>query len=621
MNTLSTREDFFFSGSYISELVSSWGDYMHKLLPEEEQLNFEGQEFPEFHPNLWNFIYSHHLYLAIFVNVLNNRINAIVAPRNPRPLPFTTRLFLRLPCFFLMLKSALVLISRIAGEIPWLQKYVAESVLGYSLDYTDHQALWLCLKALSAVYIMKAFHSSLENRNLPGREQATNLYEWALLFHLYASNFHSNIDLLIIALLELVDALVLEILYIHPHGTQYRLIPTTIIGIIGIGHLAHALRYSETYPLLQSVARFPELALICVIIMCTILHGIAIIATGGNLRGRFFLDARSLPSLNQDYTMALYSIGMACIEATRTDGYRNEMNPIAVPMGTVFETSRRRRKSNRRRPTCGYDNEQLEINGTTASQEPDDNPLRLTVMTNFAISLIQAAADCGAWVLDRLPIPFLARGNNNSQELMEGSPQVRLEHHNIADGFDSDADLYARFLQNEDLDDEDDDEYKENDIPNHESESDSEDDESQDVYNELISLGNDIREQEQTQSLSSHPSASILQLFLTHLMHTPTLTRTQYRHLTERPPVSSAAQENSALLALIQQRREIGEIKQPITDRLCVICHAEPRQCLLKPCSCFAMCNECREVMAQKRFKTCPCCRRPVEGWCRIYVP
>ncbi|CAG8481730.1 237_t:CDS:2 [Ambispora gerdemannii] len=523
MSTPSGRENFF-SGTYIGEIIASWCQFIHKLMPEEE---FEGQEISEFHPNLWNFIYSHYLYLAIFVNVLNNRINAIVAPRNPRPLTFTTRLFLRLPCFFLMVKASLVLISRIADDVSWFQKHVSNFILSYSVDYTDHQALWLCLKALAAVYVMKAFHSSLENRNLPGREQATNLYEWALLFHLYASPNLPNVDLIIIALLELLDAFALELLYLHSRGTQYRLIPTSIIGIIGIIHFAYALRFSTSYPLLQSVARFPELALICVIIMCAVLHGVAIVATGGNLRGRFFLDSRSLPSLNQDYTMALYSIGMACVEATRTDGYRNELNPIAVPMGTVFEASRRRRKIIRRRPTSGFDNEQIDSNGLTTTHEPDNNPLRITVMTNFAYNLIQVASDCGSWILNRLPIPFLARRNDISNQNLVGV-QTRSEG---VEEYDPDAELYERTL------------------------------------------------------------------------------------------ISTSADENSALLVLIQQRRELSEVKQPITDRLCVICHAEPRQCLLKPCSCFALCNDCREVMAQKRFKTCPCCRRTVEGWCKIYVP
>ena len=150
--------------------------------------------------------------------------------------------------------------------------------------------------------------------SLPGREQATNLYEWALLFHLYVSNRHPNTDLLLIALLELLDVMLLEILYIHPRGIQYRLIPTSLVGILGIVHYAYALRCrSDTYPLLQSIARFPELALIGIIVMCTILHGVAIVVTGGNVRRRFFLDARTLPTLNQDYTMALYQVGTACV--------------------------------------------------------------------------------------------------------------------------------------------------------------------------------------------------------------------------------------------------------------------------------------------------------------------
>jgi len=60
--------------------------------------------------------------------------------------------------------AACVLLSRLTIGIPLIQPYFSQWLFDYGIDYTDHQALWLTLKALSAVYVMKAFHSSLENR-------------------------------------------------------------------------------------------------------------------------------------------------------------------------------------------------------------------------------------------------------------------------------------------------------------------------------------------------------------------------------------------------------------------------------------------------------------------------
>ncbi|CAG8509230.1 5266_t:CDS:2 [Paraglomus brasilianum] len=533
-------------GIVLRDVFSKSVDFFHRMLPVYEQLDLEGRsDIPEFHPSIWNFFWSPNLYLAVFVNVLNNRINAIIAPRTPRPLPTYIRFAIRLPCFYLMIKSALVLIACIADERQWTQEYMSSLLKGYSMEYTDAQALWLCLKSLSAVYVMKQFHSSMENRSLPGREQATNLYEWALLFHLYVSNRHPNTDLLLIALLELLDVMLLEILYIHPRGIQYRLIPTSLVGILGIVHYAYALRCrSDTYPLLQSIARFPELALIGIIVMCTILHGVAIVVTGGNVRRRFFLDARTLPTLNQDYTMALYQVGTACVEATRIDGFRNELNPIAVPMGTVFETNRKKnKKANKRRPTCGFDNEQLDDSGVSLSPpEQDDNPQRFTLLSNFSYQLLQTVSAFGGWILEF--VPFINFGRARRQHITPSSAsgvaaaasvnaaalQARQQslYHNSETEVDVEEELYNKFLQNEAIDDQDDDEYNED---------------SQTVEGS---------EQSQHNSASS---SSGLQLFITHLVHSPVLTRTQYRKLIQTPPASAVYDEAAALLTLMEERR------------------------------------------------------------------
>ncbi|CAG8717039.1 11974_t:CDS:2, partial [Acaulospora morrowiae] len=94
--------------NFMLEALYKGADNIFRWLPGTEvDSNGQPLEPREYQPGLWNFLYSNHLYLAIFVNVLNNRINAIVSPRNPRPLPKTTRLLIRLPCFYLMAKSAL----------------------------------------------------------------------------------------------------------------------------------------------------------------------------------------------------------------------------------------------------------------------------------------------------------------------------------------------------------------------------------------------------------------------------------------------------------------------------------------------------------------------------------
>ncbi|CAB4394167.1 unnamed protein product [Rhizophagus irregularis] len=632
---------------FMIEVVSKAVDNIMRWFPGEE-VDIDGRPLEPRQPTLWNFLYSNHLYLAIFVNVLNNRINAIVSPRNPHPLSKKTRFLIRLPCFYLMAWAACVLLSRLTISIPSLQPYFSQWPFNYGIDYTDHQALWLTLKALSAVYVMKAFHSSLENRSLPGREQSTTLYEYALLFHYFCNVTPntSNTDLLLIAFLEVLDIFFLEVLYLHPRGIQYRLVPTTFVGVAGIIHYAYALFYrSETYPILQSFARFPELALIAIILICVILHIIAYVVTGGNVRRTFFLDARSMPSLHEDYTMALYRIGTIVIETNRVDGFRNELPPIAVPLGTIFERSKKRKSrtsvetSNKRRPTCGYDNEQQDINDLT-STESNGGPRRVIVWSNFVLQIVQVFVDIimrfvsWIWSFSGGRQPLQSNNNQQSATTDIGEPEE----------IDWDEEIYHKFLYEdlEDKDDEDDDDFVysnlsnvENDEPdsdlgheenvNSEDDEDNEDNEEDSVIpgDELMLLGNDLREHDDQQpSTSSSTANSIMQSLLAHLMHSTILTRTQYRKITQTSMSSTSLDESAALMALIHERRiPRGFNTQPITDRVCVVCHGEARQCLLKPCGCFALCNECREMMAQRKFKSCPCCRRTVEGYSRVYIP
>ncbi|CAG8757802.1 12895_t:CDS:2, partial [Acaulospora morrowiae] len=344
-----------------------------------------------------------------------------------------------------------------------LQPYFSQWILDFGMDYTDHQSLWLCLKALSAVYVMKAFHSSLENRSLPGREQSTTLYEYALLFHYFCnvSPSRPNTDLLIIAILEVLDIFFLELLYLHPRGIQYRLIPTSIVGIAGIIHYAYALLIkSDTYPILQSFARFPELALIVIIFICVVLHIIAYVVTGGNVRRTFFLDARSMPSLHEDYTMALYRIGTIVIETSRVDGFRNELPPIAVPLGTIFERSKKKKQrlsvdnANKRRPTCGFDNEQQDTSDLTVT-ESNGGPRRVVVWSNFILQIVQVFIEVILRVFYWLRSLFYTGNQPVSNNISATSQNDN--NNDLVEDIDFDEEIYQRFLR-EDLDDRDDEE-------------------------------------------------------------------------------------------------------------------------------------------------------------------
>jgi Zinc finger, C3HC4 type (RING finger) len=54
----------------------------------------------------------------------------------------------------------------------------------------------------------------------------------------------------------------------------------------------------------------------------------------------------------------------------------------------------------------------------------------------------------------------------------------------------------------------------------------------------------------------------------------------------------------------------------------CVICQVNPRSIVLRPCGCLCLCDEgCRESLAVSNYTDCPCCRRIVQGYQKIFTP
>jgi hypothetical protein len=57
------------------------------------------------------------------------------------------------------------------------------------------------------------------------------------------------------------------------------------------------------------------------------------------------------------------------------------------------------------------------------------------------------------------------------------------------------------------------------------------------------------------------------------------------------------------------------------TERACVVCQTSPRSIILRPCGCLCLCGECRESLALRGTDMCPCCRRSVQGYQKLFVP
>ncbi|QLQ78098.1 hypothetical protein HG537_0A03450 [Torulaspora globosa] len=62
----------------------------------------------------------------------------------------------------------------------------------------------------------------------------------------------------------------------------------------------------------------------------------------------------------------------------------------------------------------------------------------------------------------------------------------------------------------------------------------------------------------------------------------------------------------------------IGESDDEDSRSNCVVCRINPRNVVLWPCTCFALCEECRISLGLRGFNSCVCCRTEIHGYSRL---
>ncbi|KAJ3869596.1 hypothetical protein EV359DRAFT_29697 [Lentinula novae-zelandiae] len=201
--------------------------------------------------------------------------------------------------------------------------------------------------------------------------------------------------------------------------------------------------------------------------------------------------------------------------------------------------------------------------------------------------------------------------------------------------------LYRKFVRGESVsfgsDEEQDQDYNMSDTDQADEEEESE---SQEESEETPLLYADLSNRESTPGASTTTSTMIA-----HMSYTGSspLTRNKYASLLKGPhgnnepsPVgdggNGGGRSGDALVKDDLQGNRISDSSASgvasgdpgDTRRNCVICTVEPRVIICWPCRCLAMCDSCRESLAARSSASkhrCPCCRRGVEGYSRVFIP
>ncbi|KAK0463509.1 uncharacterized protein EV420DRAFT_1518589 [Desarmillaria tabescens] len=420
---------------------------------------------------------------------------------------------------------------------------------------------------------------------------------------------------------------------------------------------------TANYPLLNYIPNLFETMLLITIFLTISLNCLTqLVLTGSvtrpllglGLAGRSTSAWSWSPNWDEDFGVLILRVGTASLEATGLRGWGNEMGTVVAPRRNIhfreieygtLEMSRSGavtvvpgsvavpssgRNRNKRRTMWGWKNE-IRVVHVREEETPSGGSLGIPGVIGVSRLWLREAWRYvrGIFNVGRTASTMfwgIFRGRKASPVWMvsprrhPGIIQDPRMGETINDE-DDEEDLYDRFVQGDELgdDDDDDDEWNDDEATSLSSDEEDEDEGDEERDREALALYADLRERESTPGVSSST-------LLAHMIHTggSPLTRRRYDSLLDgetsvhyriqadlSPSASSTAKSD-----------DFSAYDDPRQN--CVICTTEAREIICWPCRCLSMCDNCRESLASRSSSSkhrCPCCRRNVEGYSRIFIP
>ncbi|RPD56416.1 hypothetical protein L227DRAFT_508480 [Lentinus tigrinus ALCF2SS1-6] len=636
-------------------------------------------------PGPWGFLTSGYfvgLFLMAFI--LNRIQNIVVPPRRPHairlsqlqrdlerrrpvtikrallalvfPLDFSsayTRFLFRIPSLYFLTKAIAMwvtllvqsqnpsIFTRITILQPigeWVAQRSMEDVCWYTFMST---CLTLCIGTLT---------TGLEGLNI-NESAPFNLFAFA--FQLYVESAshpapekegdspeRPNAHIVITVLLPLLQLAVMHCLEIKHSWQRYRLAFSTAIGLFAVLHFHYVIWFSPIpYPLTTYAARVVETIMLSIISVTVALNGLTQLLSEGSISRPLFAHAALMPRPEEDFNVALFRMGTASMEATSVAGLGNEVGGVTSASEKDIVSAQKReivrgeldidrsgvsgispayeQRGKKRIVKKGFANEITNVKVKAASTDFWMNTVLNVAWQRHLVTFLASAwhAARRLWAL------AIAKARGRGMERAR-SPSVAALNGPANRAKNEDADPYERFLRGESVSDDEDDFQPEDERTPESDSSDQEDagidadDDAEAERGEQAQLYADLA--------SDVTSAPLLLAHITDSSSSP-LTRRGYRRLVSGPRHGSDEWDDFVL-----ERRQAKRSKVQDEDvlsenaRACVICTVEPRDIICWPCRCLALCDDCRNNLASRSSAskhTCPCCRRSVEGYSKIYIP
>ena len=404
---------------------------------------------------------------------------------------------------------------------------------------------------------------------------------------------------------DIMRLIVSQLAMIHFIGAKQswsnqRLIPTTICSVLTLAHFHWVLWSSpSSYPLLNYVSCIFESLLVLVIMVAFLLNILTQLLLDGSITRLFIGHSASLlPKWEEDFSIVLFRLGIASLDATSVAGLGNEVSGIAltdhgetlkrqvqyggaemnrfgvssITHATEYQGGRRTRKD-------GFSNEIRHV--MVGSAAHGDTMVDATWLNEFRrFGSASARFGIAVWrMVGRLlrGYPVFARP---TRDFGAQARPLDVGHEGEANSSNPDQrDIYERFLSGDVLSDDDDDDFSppKSTVPQHDDDDDEAGSDTPDEDNDALALFTD-----HSVASSSSTGASVLLAHMTDTSSSP-LTRRRYQNLV----LGQGDAERMAWEAFMNSRR--GAANQPglsanESRRNCVICTTEERQIICWPC-------------------------------------
>lgn len=445
-------------------------------------------------------------------------------------------------------------------------------------------------------------------------------------------------------------------------GRRNQLLPTGVCGTLGLAHFVYALATSPfKFPsftfLTHLVSLLPAarrltcqfaLFLSIVIICSMIAKGLLLIFTHGYIPSPVFANLLPhftfVPSREDDFGIALLKIGTACLETTQYSGLRNEVAAIESRAGPWVELGTSNNSIGKpagwdiggfRTEVTQIEVEKMQDPGMQQSRYHKERTIFLKAFGRLVLNLITSVPGVkyimrtatkayrgrwwygprqwrfwrrDAWRYVRAPRPLPPANQAAIQQYLERARRIReaAAANTSAEGTTTAHDFqpprqitYGELFEGQELAD-DEQEWEDESSGSSSSDSESEVEDDQTLYRDLLAEQSEV---------------DIQPVLLAHLTsHTSSpLTRRRYNALVPTTPTRGGVRNaaEAGMGDIVLDRRETALSRRaaagPAADdwdddrrKSCVVCTIEPRDTILWPCRCLAICDECRENLAAR---------------------